>query len=165
MQKLEKKHITRQLEQRGTNNMYDMRMLGNSCYLLSKQHNILPKQIAEAIGSTEAQVEGIFCGRCFMSYHQLCIMASLFRLNAEELLEWDEKHNTKRTIYGLHTFEDIREYNEKDIHYILDIIDDYITLREVSDTIDPKFGDLVAHRRECQLVQEEPQQFSMSKYP
>ena len=128
--------------------MYDMRMLGNSCYLLSKQHNILPKQIAEAIGSTEAQVERIFCGRCFMSYHQLCIMASLFRLNAEELLEWDEKHNTKRTIYGLHTFEDIREYNEK-----------------VSDTIDPKFGDLVAHRRECQLAQEEPQQFSMSKYP
>ena len=64
-----------------------------------------------------------------------------------------------------YVFIPIIEYNEKDIHYILDIIDGYITLREVSDTIDPKFGDLVAHRRECQLAQEEPQQFSMSKYP
>lgn len=142
--------------------MYNMRILGNSCYMLAKEHNISPEKIAEAIGCTEEQVNKIFYGRCYMSYRQLEIMASLFGLNVKELLDWDEVHNKSGNIVGLHTFGPIEEYDKDSLHMMLDIVDDYVTLREECYNCPPALSNVTIHRRYTRLVPEELKTLNIS---
>lgn len=109
--------------------MYNMRMLGNSCYWLARENNLSSEQIAKFINSTKEKVEKLFYGRCYPSFNQLEILASIFKLSGvKELLDWHLDHNYR--LFYIEPCELSENANSRSMHTILDIMDDVIDLFE-----------------------------------
>lgn len=105
--------------------MQSARMLGNYVHQLAESKNINTEQMCKILGFTEQQLFAFFKGRTFVSFPQLTKLANEFNVSVDSLLSGDEKTYNATVVRCMNDFSD-----PKNREFILDIIDDYIDVKD-----------------------------------
>lgn len=97
--------------------MKEMRQLGNMIQKLIQEKNIKSKEITNLLNCNLEQLENIYKGRIFLSFNQLDMLANFLNVSIDTLLNGNI------------------EYDEtKGVEKVLDIIDDYLRLKNAVET-------------------------------
>ena len=107
--------------------MKDLRMLGSMIKKLSQENDISINELREVFQCSSEQIYAIFEGRLFPSFEELQIFSKKTGTTVSDLLQGDEEYYNKRVVHCMGKFE-----NKNNREKILDIIEDYLTLLNVT---------------------------------
>jgi transcriptional regulator with XRE-family HTH domain len=102
----------------------DMRVLGSMIEKLANDHGYSLDMAYAAINCTEEQYSRLIKGRLFPSYQLLLKIAETFEITIDTLLDGDPDFYEKAFVHCMGNFKDAQNRE-----VILDIIDDYLTLK------------------------------------
>lgn len=105
--------------------MKSMRVLGNMIEKLAQENNATPENMGQLLHCTADQVKAMYKGRIFPSFEQLNQLATYFSTTIDALLDGDEQHYKNSVVHCMGAFE-----RPDDRELILDIIDDYLRLKD-----------------------------------
>lgn len=105
--------------------MYSARLLGNYIYKLFQELNISKKELAKILNCKEYEVEQIFKGRKYLSYLQIEKLSKIFNKTVQELILGDPSYYNLTIVHYVNNFS-----NFKNREFILDIIDDYVDIKD-----------------------------------
>lgn len=108
--------------------MQSVRMLGNYVFNLAKDQGVENSRLAEILDCSEQQVVAFFKGRLFVSFSQLLSLADTLNVSVDALLAGDEESYNKSVVHCMNDFSD-----PANREFILDIIDDYIDLKDAAE--------------------------------
>lgn len=105
--------------------MKKMRVFGSAVRKLADERKMGPDELGRVVSCTPQQIARLYEGRLLLAFDQLSAIADALRVSAIDLIRGDEEHYQKTAVHCMGAFsnEDAREE-------ILDIIDDYLDLRE-----------------------------------
>ena len=109
--------------------MKSMRMLGNQIQRLAQERDTPPQETGRILDCSEEQVFAIYEGRVFPSFDQLEKLAEVFQTTVGQLLDGDAEDYERSVVHCMGQFSDSQNREE-----ILDIIDDYLTLKTAVDS-------------------------------
>lgn len=104
--------------------MKDMRVLGKTIEKLAVEHHVTAGDLGKMIHCSADQVALLFKGRLFLAFDQLTLIADQFQVSVDDLLDGDMDYYNKTVVECMGEFSDDKNREE-----ILDIIDDYLDLR------------------------------------
>lgn len=109
--------------------MKGMRMLGNMIQKLAQEQGKTLEDMSRLLECRTEQVRGVYKGLLFLSFSQLEKVAEYLGVTVNVLLEGDIDHYEKTVVHCVGEFT-----NPENREKILDIIDDYISLKNAVDT-------------------------------
>lgn len=111
--------------------MRDMRILGNMIQELSVKHSIPREVLCSQLKCTPDQLSALFKGRFFIPFESLEILSHTFNTTVTTLFDGDPMYYEQNVVHCMGTFT-----NPENREFILDLIDDYIDVREASATVE-----------------------------
>lgn len=108
----------------------DARVFGNNCRLQMQKQKISEKSFAKKLGFSESDVKKILDGRLALFKDDIRDIAALFHLSEEEMFE-DRGTGAYNGIGFMHCMGEF--VNPKNRDLILDILDQYCTLKECTE--------------------------------
>lgn len=105
--------------------MKNMRVLGNMIEKLALQKQDTLEDMGQVLDCTPNQVKAMYKGRVFPSFAQLNRLADYFGTTVDVLLNGDEEYYENNVVHCMGDFQ-----NPENRENILDIIDDYLRLKE-----------------------------------
>ena len=105
--------------------MKQARMLGSYVFHLAKQQGLSISDLSKIMNCSERQVYLFLHGRAFASFLQIQSLSNELNVSVEKLLKGNEKIYYDTFVHFYQPFHDL-----KNCEMILDIIDNYITIKE-----------------------------------
>lgn len=104
--------------------MKEMRLIGNMVGKLAIENKYDDSYMCDFLECTKKQYQSFLSGRLFLTFEQLEKLANLFKITIEVLMNGDHCYYEKNIVHCMGEFE-----NPDNREMILDIIDDYLSLR------------------------------------
>ena len=105
--------------------MKDMRILGSMIHKLALEKHVPNEELGLKLGFSEDQVCSLYKGRMYPTFVHLETLAECFGVTVDDVLAGDEAYYEKNVVHNMGEFE-----KPENREIILDIIDDYLRLRE-----------------------------------
>lgn len=102
-----------------------MRILGNMVQKLADENKISSVELGKVIGCSNREIEQFFKGRLFLTFDQMSIVAKRLGVSLDTWMDGDPDHYCATVVDCMGEFS-----CEENREEILDIIDDYLDLRD-----------------------------------
>ncbi len=106
--------------------MQRARMLGNYAQHLAQKNNVPDSEITTLLDCSANELHSFYKGRSFLTFEQISALARLLKTTVEKLLEGDEEQYNETVVQCMNNFN-----NPENREKILDLIDDYLDLKEL----------------------------------
>lgn len=110
--------------------MKKSRMLGNYVGNLAKNKGLSISDLCKTMDCTEEQVRSFLGGHILASFSQISALAKKLEVTVSDLLAGDEEQYNATVVHCMNQFQ-----NADNREFILDIIDDYITIRDSVESV------------------------------
>ena len=107
--------------------MKSARKIGNYAQHRSQEMGISITEINNILGLSDSEINAFFKGRRMLTYDQLMALSELLSTTIKDMIEGDDVLYSESVVHCMNDFD-----NDANREKILDIIDDYMDIRDSS---------------------------------
>ena len=111
--------------------MKDRRLIGKTIEKAAVKKGVSPRDIAEATGTTEREIEQVIAGRLMYTFPKMEQIADYLDVSVDTLVKGDEQYYAENAVSCMKRFQ-----HDKNREMILDLIYDYLDVLDGVDNVE-----------------------------